>query len=239
MGHNGCVNQKYALSAAAALVADPARAAILVALLDGGELTAGELARAASISPQCASLHLSKLVQGGMLVVQPRGRHRHYRMASRQVGFALEALGAVATRARSAAGLRTGQDAALCFARTCYDHLAGQLGVELAAALEREGVLIPDGERNYALAAGGLASLARWGLDVGQLRSGRRAWARKCLDWTERRPHVGGALGAGLLTGLFERGWLRRRRDTRAVRVTDRGLRGFTELGLSPQLPSR
>jgi DNA-binding transcriptional ArsR family regulator len=231
------------------LIADPARAAMLLALLDGRALTAGELARAASVSAQSASAHLSKLVGGGMIAVHPQGRHRYYRMVGPEVGSVLETLGVIATSTPPRRLIRTPHDEALCFARTCYDHLAGSLAVHLAETLEDDGVLLPAGagEREYALGPQGAAWLCRIGIDyesLGQSRlasnsaptgvsSGRgRPFARRCMDWTERRPHIGGALGVTLLDRFVDRGWLARKPDTRALRVTDRGLHGFAELGV-------
>jgi DNA-binding transcriptional ArsR family regulator len=231
------VNQKHALSAVAGVIADPARAAMLLALLDGRALTAGELARAAGVSAQSASGHLSKLVMGGMVLVHPQGRHRYYRMAGAEVGAVLETLGVIATTRPPRALVRTPRDAALCFARTCYDHLAGTLAVSLAQTLERDAVLIPagSGEREYVLGAQGASWLGRFGLDVDYARPRNRLLARRCMDWTERRPHVGGVLGTLLLDSFVDRGWLARKPETRALRVTDRGRRGFQELGVPVQ----
>src|SRR5689334_7010976 len=149
----GVVNQKHALSATAALIADPGRAAMLLALLDGRALTAGELARAAEVSAQSASGHLAKLVSGGLVLVHPQGRHRYYRMAGPEGGALLDALGVIATSRPPRSLVRTPHDAALCFARTCYDHLAGTLAVRLATRLEEEGVIAASGtgEREYVL----------------------------------------------------------------------------------------
>jgi DNA-binding transcriptional ArsR family regulator len=226
------VNQKHALSAAAGLIADPGRVAMLMALLDGRALTAGELARAAEVSPQSASAHLAKLVEGGMILVHPQGRHRYYRMAGPEVGVVLETLGVIATTKPPRTFVRTPHDAALCFARTCYDHLAGTLAVQLAQRLEEEGVLAPAGagEREYALGPQAQGWMQRFGIDF---TSRRGVLGRRCMDWTERRPHIGGALGVTLFDSFLDRGWLARKRDTRALRVTDRGLRGFRELGVS------
>ncbi|HWL84997.1 MAG TPA: helix-turn-helix domain-containing protein [Polyangiaceae bacterium] len=226
------MNEKHALSAAASLIAEPARAAMLVALLDGRALTAGELARAAEVSPQSASLHLSKLVDGGMLVVHPQGRHRYYRMAAPEIGHALEALGAIATIRPTKPVLRTPRDQALCFARTCYDHLAGTLGVELAAALEGKGIVTATEDRKYALGPDGPSWLTRWAIEDPSRRARHREFASRCLDWTERRPHIGGALGATLLASFIERRWLQRKPESRAMRITERGMRGFAELGI-------
>jgi DNA-binding transcriptional ArsR family regulator len=228
------VNQKHALSAAAGLIADPARAAMLLALLDGRALTAGELARAAEVSAQSASGHLGKLVIGGMVVVHPQGRHRYYRMAGPEIGSVLETLGVIATTRPPRTLVRTPHDQALCFARTCYDHLAGTLAVSLAQRLEDEGVIAATGagEREYMLGPSGAAWLSRLGIDEGKVRRRSRLLARRCMDWTERRPHIGGALGMTLLDRFVERGWLARKPDTRALRVTDRGRLGFQELGV-------
>src|SRR5262245_16927329 len=226
------MNRKHALAATAELIADPARAAMLVELLAGRALTAGELARAAEVSPQSASLHLGKLVDGGMLVVEPQGRHRDYRMAGPEVGFVLEALGVVATTRPSGCVTHKPHDQALCFARTCYDHLAGWIGVELTAAFERNGVLVQAGPRDYRLGPDAAAWLASHGIDADTLRRGQRSLARRCLDWTERRPHVGGAFGAWLLATLIDRAWVQRKRETRAVRITDRGVQALEEFGV-------
>lgn len=234
------MNQKHALSATAALIADPGRAAMLLALLDGRALTAGELARAAEVSAQSASGHLAKLVAGGLVLVHPQGRHRYYRMAGPEVGSVLETLGVIATTRPPRQLVRTPHDAALCFARTCYDHLAGTLAVNLALRLEGQGVIAASGagEREYVLGPDGGDWLGRWlGIDFERerlRRQGRgRVMARRCMDWTERRPHIGGALGVTLLDTFVDRGWLARKADTRALRVTDRGRRGFQELGIS------
>jgi DNA-binding transcriptional ArsR family regulator len=228
------VNQKHALSAVAALMADPGRVSMLLALLDGRALTAGELARAAEVSPQSASAHLAKLVDGGLILVHPQGRHRYYRMAGPEVSSVLETLGVIATTRPPRAYMRTPHDEALCFARTCYDHLAGTLAVTLARRLEDDGVLRPAGagEREYALGPQADSWLQRFGIGLEWVPR-RGVVARRCMDWTERRPHIGGALGTTLLEAFVDRGWLARKRETRALRVTDRGLRGFREWGVS------
>jgi DNA-binding transcriptional ArsR family regulator len=226
------VIQKHALSAVAGLIADPGRVAMLMALLDGRALTAGELARAAEVSPQSASAHLAKLVEGGLILVHPQGRHRYYRMAGPEVSSVLETLGVIATTRPPRSFVRTPHDAALCFARTCYDHLAGTLAVDLAQRLESDQVLAPAGagEREYSLGPQGDAWLQRFGVD---LLPRRGVLGRRCMDWTERRPHIGGPLGVRLFDRFIDRGWLARKDGTRALRVTDRGVRGFGELGVS------
>ena len=217
------------------LIGEPARAAILIALLDGKARTAGELALTADISAQSASAHLSKLVDGGLLTVGRTGRHRYYAMAGPDVAHALEALGAISTLpgARIAApGSHVPDD--MYTARTCYDHLAGRIAIELSSALEKSEVIHRHGERDYELGRAGRAWFANLGIDVDALRQSRRAFARKCLDWTERRPHIAGALGAALCSRLISLGWIARRRETRALRITHHGARELhSRLGLT------
>jgi DNA-binding transcriptional ArsR family regulator len=213
------MNATYPIAAVAELIGEPARAAILIALGDGRALPAGELARAAGVSAQSASAHLSKLVCGGLLSVQSEGRHRYYRMASPEVGHALEALGAISTMPRGPGVPRPPETRALYNARTCYDHLAGRVAVELASALEEARVIQPDGERDYALGPEGKAWFEALGVEAVALRRSRRSFARRCLDWTERRPHLAGALGAALSTRLMALGWVAR------LRITQRGAR--------------
>src|SRR5215218_315610 len=214
------------LAPVAALIADPSRAAMLDALSGGVPLTAGELARLAGVAPSTASEHLERLERGGLVISERQGRSRHVRLAGLQVAQALEALAAIAPPKR-ATGLRAWQHGeALRAARSCYDHLAGVAGVALADALVARGVLKP-GDGGFAITPTGEEELARFGLDVGAIRSARRATARACLDWSERRPHVAGALGAALLEELLERRWLRRRTDGRALTLTAAGTSGL------------
>lgn len=223
---------RYALSDVASLVGEPSRAAILLALLDGRALPAGELAGEADLSAAATSLHLAKLTQGGLLAVHREGRHRYYRLANEDVAHALEALGVIAT-ARPAPRALSPERAALRAARTCYDHLAGALAVTLAQRLEAERVLATTGERDYAITPKGAAWLAdRLAIEAGALAQGRRPLARRCLDWTERRPHVAGALGAAILTRLLEARWAVKRPHSRALRVTERGREGLRGLGV-------
>jgi DNA-binding transcriptional ArsR family regulator len=224
----------HALSAAAALVGAPARAALLLALLDGRSLPAGELARSVGLSAAATSLHLGKLVHGGLLAVCQEGRHRYYRMASPDVAHALEALGVIATLPARVQALSPARQA-LRQARSCYDHLAGAIAVELAVALEKAELLQVTDERRYAVTADGRAWFARcWQIDLDMLERQRRCLARRCLDWTERRPHLAGALGAALFERMMALRWLARRRGSRAVSVTPRGQLGLRALTLSP-----
>ncbi|MBU8896976.1 transcriptional regulator [Corallococcus sp. H22C18031201] len=213
----------------ASLIGDPARAMMLSRLMEGPARTAGELSRDARVSPQTASGHLAKLLSGGLLGVEAQGRHRYYRLAGPEVARALEALGLLVPL--RAAPMSTPEP--LRFARTCYDHLAGTLGVALAEGMERRG-LLESSEEGFALTPPGAEFVAHWGVDVEALTRGRRAFAKRCLDWSERRAHIGGALGAALAERLFAMRWLARRTEGRGVRLTVEGRTGFErELGLS------
>jgi DNA-binding transcriptional ArsR family regulator len=217
------MNANYPIAAVAELIGEPARAAILIMLADGRALPAGELARAAGVSAPSASAHLSKLVGGGLLSVQSEGRHRYYTMASPDVGHAIEALGAIATNPRGPGVAPPPETRALYNLRSCYDHLAGRVAVELTSALERSRVIRLRGERDYELGPEGPIWFETLGLDAAALCRSRRTFARRCLDWTERRPHLAGALGAALFSRLMALGWVVRLPKTRALRITHRG----------------
>jgi DNA-binding transcriptional ArsR family regulator len=210
------------MASVAALIGDPARANILTALLDGRALTAKELAFAARVSPSTTSGHLARLTDADLLAVEKQGRHRYFRLASPLVGRMLEAVMAVAGPAPKTAW-RGGE--ALRTARTCYDHLAGRLGVALADSLTRSGhvALSADGGE---VSDSGHAFLCDFGAEPAP---GKRVFCRPCLDWSERRPHIAGRLGAALAVRCLERGWIARQRDSRAVTITPAGSRGFAE----------
>lgn len=215
------------LAEIAALVGDPARANILSALLDGRALTAGELAYFARVSPQTASGHLAKLADGKLVSVLSQGRFRYYRLATPLVGQMLEGIMAVAAsgikRDRPAARL----DAGLRTARTCYDHFAGKLGVGLADNLTQRGYLVLTPEAGE-ITERGASFLGDFGVDLKTLLGKRRrAFCRPCLDWTERRLHLGGAVGAALAARCFALGWFQRQRDSRALTITPAGRQGL------------
>lgn len=203
------------IAAAAGVLADRSRAAICQTLLDGRFRTAGELARAAAITPSTASEHLARLLAASFVEVTRQGRHRYYRLAGPDVAYALEALGALAPSTPVNSLRESAAGAALRVGRTCYDHLAGQLGVAVTQGLVRVGVLTPD------LAVANLAPLESIGIVLPH--ASRRPLVRPCVDWTERCYHVAGALPAALTAALFERGWLTRVGHGRAVRLTGAG----------------
>lgn len=220
----------------AALAGDPARAGMLQALMDGRALTATELARVAGIAPQTASGHLARMVGTGFLRVEKQGRHRYHRLASPAIARMIETMMQVAAdlhpaRKTFVVGPR---DVALRKARTCYDHLAGKLGVALTDAMTAQGYAELTGEAGLITDAG-MAFLGRLGIDVEELQGRRsrrsgRILCRPCLDWSERRPHLGGALGAALCARSLGEGWIRRIDGTRAVSLTPKGTRVFREM---------
>jgi DNA-binding transcriptional ArsR family regulator len=212
----------------AALVGNPARANVLTALLHGRALTATELAYIARVSPQTTSGHLCKLTEANLLSVTKQGRHSYFRLASPLIGRMLEGIMAVAAESPPRYRPLWRGDEALRTARTCYDHLAGRLGVALADALAaREHVVLDDDGGIVTLA--GEAFLSSFGIDIAAISYGRRAFCRPCLDWSERRFHLAGAVGAALANRCFELGWLGRGGDTRAVSISDQGRQGFGE----------
>ncbi len=211
------------LSATARLIGDPARAAMLTALLAGRALTAGELAKVAGIGAPAASAHLSKLLDGGVVTVFAQGRHRYYGLASPDIARALEALAAVSP-VKVTRTLRLSSAAqALRPARLCYDHLAGELGVRIYDHLVDNEALVVASD-GIELTHRGEAWFAGLGVDVGAARKARRPLLRACLDWTERRPHLAGALASALVTRLLDQGWIvRRAAGERGLRITDAG----------------
>lgn len=201
------------------LLGDRRRATMLLALLGGESLPARELAARAGASSSLASAHLSKLLDGGLVAAERRGRERYYRIAKREVAEALEALVAVAPEKPARSLREHKRGAAIQRARTCYDHLAGELGVELTDALRFQGTLaMRDG--HFTLTPRGAQRLVALGVDIDGARAARRAFSRHCIDWTEKRPHIAGALGAAIADRLFELEWVRRIPGSRAVAVT-------------------
>jgi DNA-binding transcriptional ArsR family regulator len=219
----------------AALAGDPARASMLHALMDGRALTATMLSRVAGISPQTASGHLNRLTTVGLVRVERQGRCRYHRLASASVARMLESLMQVAAELEPARAPRTigSKEAALRRARTCYDHFAGRLGVALADALVARGLVELTSEAGL-LNQAGLKFLGALGLDTGPMldrRTGRsgRVLCRPCFDWSERRSHLGGAVGALICTHSLKHGWTRRMEGTRAVLITAKGERVFRD----------
>lgn len=204
----------------AGLIGEAGRIQMLTALLDGNSHSALELAMAAGVSPQTASSHLSKLLSGGLVVSERSGRQRLFHLKNTDVATAIEALGALAQNSGSPVMPE------LRFARTCYDHLAGVLAIALRNQLLRRDALRHRGDA-FVLTTSGERFLRTLDIDAQSLRGLRRSFARHCLDWTERHHHIGGAVGAALLSRFMEMKWLARMRRTRAVRLTHTGEREF------------
>ena len=211
-----------------ALLGDQTRAAIVAALLDGRALTARELAHGAGVTPQTASFHLSKLDGTGLLTILPQGRHRFYRLASPDIVDAIEALARIApnTKAKPAAKRRND----VCFARTCYGHLAGCLGIALTEALRAHDVIKPVGDNDFLVSPTSERFFRDLGIDLVEIRRGRRLFAHQCLDWSERKPHLGGSLGQAMTDAFIKKRWLRKRPNNREVQITDTGYRGIKKL---------
>ncbi|MEV5887600.1 winged helix-turn-helix domain-containing protein [Streptomyces sp. NPDC052020] len=222
--------QAARLARLAALFADETRAACLLALLDGRAWTAGELARHARVAASTLSEHLGKLVAGGLLAEERQGRHRYVRLAGPRVAQLVEDLAAQVAPESAARPPRTlrasSAGSAMARGRTCYDHLAGRLGIALTDALTARGLLRQD--TGFALTDAGLAWFRAAGIRLD--RAGRRPLARACLDWTERRPHLAGAAGAALCRHALDAGWCVRIGSERAVRVTPEGERALSDL---------
>lgn len=212
-----------------ALVGDPARANMLTALLSGQALSASDLAWHAGVTPQTASGHLARLIEAELLKVLAQGRHRYYRLASPLVAAMLESINIVAAvqappRRRPPSRI----DAAMRDARTCYDHLAGRLGIAWADMLVGRRYIELSDEAG-ALTRSGRKFFAEFGIDLGAVQRGRRCFCRACLDWSERRPHIAGALGAAIAARCFSLGWIAHLKDSRALTVTGKGVTGLRD----------
>ncbi|AMB79268.1 MULTISPECIES: ArsR/SmtB family transcription factor [Pseudomonas] len=208
------------LAAVAGAIADPSRAIMLCALLDGRARTATELAALADIAASTASGHFARLREQGLVQMHVQGRHRYYRLNSPQVARALEALLSITDRAATV--FRPSTPSALKQARTCYDHCAGEIAVKVHDAMLAEGWIQIQGQ-DYDLTEKGAQLLARLGIEVDYLVQQRRRLAYPCMDWSERTPHMGGALGAALLELMLKRDWVSRHLDSRALTLTARG----------------
>ena len=221
-----------ALAEIGSLIGDPGRASMLDALMGGRSLTARELAGHAGVTPQTTSGHLARLLDAGLIVMEKHGRHHYHRLASPDVARLLETMAQFATRSSTGPtrqAVRTGpKDMALRTARTCYDHLAGRLGVGIADALIAQGRIELDGDGGTITDAGQVF-LPTFGIDLSPGKRARRLFCRPCLDWSERRPHLAGALGVAIACRCFELGWVRRVEGMRAVSVTAAGRKGLQD----------
>ena len=218
-----------AVAEIAALVGNPARANILTVLIDGRALTASELAYVAGVSPQTTSEHLAMLRAANLLSMTKQGRHCYFRLGSPQVARMIESIMVVAADGPQRYRPRWNGGEQLRIARTCYDHIAGRLGVALAGALTgREHIVLSDD--GGIVTRAGEKFLSDFGVRLDELRRGRRTFCRPCLDWSERRPHLAGALGAALADRCFDLGWITRIRDSRALKISAGGKNGFRDV---------
>jgi DNA-binding transcriptional ArsR family regulator len=218
---------QHDLGSMAALIGDPIRANILWALLDGRAYTASELAVTVDTTPQNLSMHLSKLIKADLLSVEIQGRHRYYAFSRPEVAYAVESLAGLLPAKPKEAAVQ--EDPPIRTCRTCYDHLAGRVGVALTETLVKQRLLDHTGN-NFNPTAKGIRWFNELGIDCEALRGERRSFARACLDWTERRPHLAGSLGAAILQKMFDDSWLRRMPNTRAVLVTPKGRKALSDL---------
>jgi len=216
------------IAALASLIGDPARANILTALMSGMSLTAGELSREAGVAPQTASSHLAKLVTAGLILAEFQGRHRYFRLAGQDVAGALEGLMELAARNGQLRTRPGPRDAAMRKARSCYDHLAGEMGVRLYEALVGQGFLVVTAD-GLDLSPRGRRQFIAEGIDVCALKRNNRPLCRSCLDWSERRHHLAGPLGAAILGLILDRGWASRDRNGRAILFSGEGERRFAD----------
>jgi DNA-binding transcriptional ArsR family regulator len=225
------------IAAVAGLIAEPARARMLMALMGGEALTATELALEAGVAPSTASGHLAMLGAAAVVTIARQGRHRYFRLVDAEIAAVLERLMGIA--ARDGRRQRGPRDPAVRHARVCFDHLAGAVATQLLEDLRRRELLV--GEEPWTISPEGELAFRTLGIDVAGLARGRRPLARGCLDWSERRLHLGGALGAAILDRLFSLRWAQREPTGRAVRFTasgERSLRGLSAIGMELTRPA-
>jgi len=207
----------------ASLIADQTRAAILMTLMDGRALPAGELAHSSGVTAQTASFHLSKLLEGGLIAVETEGRHRYYRLADDHVAQTIEHLAAIRPASPARPRALSAQQRHLRFCRSCYNHLAGQVGVAVTHALQEHDYIQPSSDKQFVVTAAGVEWFKSVGVDVGSIKPTQRGLARQCLDWSERHHHLAGPLGVQFMAVLCANGWLRRSKSSRIVTVTPKG----------------
>ena len=222
----------------AAMISDPTRARMLSALMGGQYMAAGELADAAGVSAQTASTHITKLLDSELVVLRTQGRHRYLRLADAEIAHVLEALSLVAERGASASKWEQGAYKPLKAARTCYSHLAGELGVALFEGLLARGTIVPN-DGHFALSESGRAELQQLGVELpGITAASARRFAYACLDWSERRDHLAGTLAVAILEHAIEKGWLRRNAGSRALTLTPPGAKALAPWIAVPRPPA-
>ena len=219
------------LSTVASLVSDPSRAAILTVLMDNRFHSAGELSYMAQIKPQTTSFHLAKMIDANLITADKQGRHRYFRIQSPEVAKIMETLLTLSPPAKVRSLKQASEDKAIRHARTCYDHIAGTLGVQLTDFFLKKGLIL-DNNDEFLLSEAGEFFLTSLGIDISKVRKKRRSFSHKCLDWSERRYHLAGALGYALLELSLANSWLERLEKTRALRITPKGKSAFQDIFL-------
>lgn len=217
------------VAAAASLLSDSSRSIMLTYMLDGRYHTSGELARAAGITPQTASFHLKKLEEAGFLDQTKQGRHRYYGLKDPAIAQIIESLLTITPAAPVSSFKQAAEDQAIRYARTCYDHLAGSLGIQVAKALVDSGYVVQDHDQ-YILTTKGETFFTSFDINLETTRRKRRSFCHCCLDWSERKHHLAGALGHAMLERFLELDWLRKKSDSRALLLTEEGKYGFAEV---------
>jgi DNA-binding transcriptional ArsR family regulator len=229
------MNDVPSIASVGALIGQAARADMLLLLLDGRGRTATELADAANVTRSTASSHLSQLVNGGLVRVDRQGRHRYYRLASPQIADILKSLLVITNRPNAPEPRFGPRPTAMRHARMCYDHMAGTLGIGVVDSLTRSGALVENGD-DFELTSTGEQFLTDFGVDVTAARRRRRHFARTCIDWSERRPHLAGALGAAIADRFFELNWIHRELAGRTLHITPAGHEGLADV-FSVEMP--
>jgi len=216
----------------ATLIGEPARAIMLWNLLDGRAYTAGELALVSNISPQSASNHLNKLIEADFLKVEKQGKHRYYRFAKDEVAYAIEAIANLIPEKKSLEKRRVYINGDIQFCRTCYDHLAGKVAVDITQSLLQSKLLVLD-ENEFTVTTEGENWFTQMDIDINEVKKSKRHFAKPCLDWTERKYHLGGALGAAFLSQMQQHHWIRPKAHSRIVILTGKGESELSKLGMS------
>lgn len=219
---------KNAFEYISSIIGDKARSNILWALLDNKAYTATELAAFADISRQSASNHLSKLLNAGLISVEKQGRHKYYRFANEKVALTVESIAGLIPNNKLKEFVKNNSSEALSNARTCYDHLAGKLGVNITKSLISQGIINPVG-KEFQVSDYGEKWFTELGININQLKQKKRLFAPKCLDWTERENHLAGSLGAAILEIMIQKDWIRKKENTREILITSIGKRFLSE----------
>lgn len=216
------------LANVASIVSDPSRAAILTVLMDNRFHSAGELAYMARIKPQTTSYHLTKLIDSDLITVENQGRHRYFQIRNPEVAQIMETLLTLSPPAQIRSLKQSTEDRQVRYARTCYDHIAGYLGVQITEAFINKGFLT-ESNQEFLLTENGASFLTSFGVDISMVRKKRRSFSHKCLDWSERRHHLAGALGNAILELFLELNWVKRLPKTRALEITPIGKKALME----------